>query len=268
MASKKLGNKPKMMMFRLLFEHKPVLDLEAVHRELQKVFPNVQFASEANVFTFPDCETEFKEGIVPAQCVVMHAEDDSVKKIDDKYREQNWHWNEANEALNKCKYEVLVTDFLSRSLEPRVRIVLMQQMLYALVKVAQPTVIVSEHAEKLIDPVVFVEDCKDVNYVALDAMINVRLFNVDQPEYPSFLMDTVGLHALGISDFQIFFNQEDYLDQVAVRLWDYAYYLMEAGDVIEDGHTIEGLEVGSKWNCSKVFADTQPRRTVISVEME
>ncbi|AJA69299.1 DUF4261 domain-containing protein [Myroides odoratimimus] len=267
MGSKKLGNNPKMMMFRLLFEQKPSIDLQAVLEELKQVFPNVTFAKEANVFTFPDCEVEFEEGIVPAQCVVMHAEDDSVKKIDQKYTEQNWHWEEGAEVLKNCQYEVLVTDFLSRSLEPRIRIVLMQQMLFAMAKVAQPTIIVSEHGEKLIDPEVFMRDCLDPNYVALDLMINVRLYNVNQPEYGSLLMDTVGLHALGISDFQFFFDDDTIVNEVAGRLWDYAYYLMEAGDVIEDGNTIEGFEPGSKWTCHKEFSSSQPRRTVINVVM-
>ncbi|MCC9043067.1 DUF4261 domain-containing protein [Myroides sp. M-43] len=268
MASKKLGNNPKMMMFRLLFESKPSIDLQAVLTELHKVFPNVTLAEEANVFTFPDCEVEFEEGIVPAQCVVMHAEDDSIKNVGSKYIEQNWHWEEGAEALEKCNYEVLVTDFLSRSLEPRVRIVLMQQMLFAMAKVSKPTVIVSEHGEKLINPEVFMADCLDPNYVGLDLMINVRLFNVEQPEYGSLLMDTVGLHALGVSDFQFFYDDEAILNDVASRLWDYAYYLMEAGDVIEDGHTIEGLEVGSKWLCQKQFASSQPRRTVINLKVD
>lgn len=268
MGSKKLGNNPKMMMFRLVFEEKPTLDLKAVLTELHKVFPNVTLAEEANVFTFPDCEVEFEEGIVQAQCVVMHAEDDSIKKIDAKYTEQNWHWEEGVEALSQCRYEILVTDFLSRSLEPRIRIVLMQQMLFAMTKVAKPTVIVSEHGEKLINPTVFMADCLDPNYVGIDLMVNVRLYNVDQPEYGSLLMDTVGLHALGIPDFQFFFDDDAIVNEVAGRLWDYAYYLMEAGDVIEDGNTIEGFSSGSKWICHKEFSSSQPRRTVINVKME
>ncbi|MDM1388701.1 DUF4261 domain-containing protein [Myroides marinus] len=268
MGSKKLGNNPKMMMFRLLFEDKPTIDLNAVLGELHKVFPNVTFEKKANVFTFPDCEVEFEEGIVPAQCVVMHAEDDSVKNIGDKYKEQNWHWEEGTEALDKCKHEVLVTDFLSRSLEPRIRIVLMQQMLFAMAKVSQPAVIVSEQAEKLIDPAVFMQDCLDPNYVALDLMVNVRLYNINQPEYKNLLMDTIGLHALGVSDFQFFFDDDTLVNDIANRLWDYAYYLMEAGDIIEDRHTIEGLVAGSKWKCHKEFSTSQPRRTVINLEMD
>lgn len=265
MSKKSLGNKPKMMMFRLLFAEKPVVDLQLVLNELHKVFPNVELTEEAKVFTFPDCEIEFKEGIVPAQCVVMQSDDDTIKNIDAKYVEQNWHWENAQVELEKCKHEILVTDFLSRSLEPRVRIVLMQQMLFALVKVRKPLVIVSEHGEKLIDPVVFAHDCLDTNYVALDLMVNVRLFNVDQPEYGKLLMDTIGLHALGISDFEMFFNDDEMINNVANRLWDYAYYLMEAGDVIENENTIEGFEEGSKLVCHKAFATTQPRRTVVSL---
>lgn len=265
MSKKSLGNKPKMMMFRMLFVEKPTIDLQLVLKELQQVFPNVELAEEAKVFTFPDCEVEYKEGIVPAQCVVMQSDDDSVKNITDKYVEQNWHWDEASVELEKCNHEILVTDFLSRSLEPRIRIVLMQQMLIALFKVCKPLVLVSEHAEKLIDPNVFLQDCLDPNYLALDLMVNVRLFNVDQPEYGKLLMDTVGLHALGITDLQLFFHDEQMITNIANRFWDYAYYLMEAGDVINDGNTIEGFTKESKFECKKAIATSQPRRTVINL---
>ncbi|WP_026038791.1 DUF4261 domain-containing protein [Myroides injenensis] len=267
MSKKSLGNKSKMLMFRLLFEEKPVLDMQKILEEIQKVYPNVTYDVKANVYTFPDCKIEFEEGIVPAQCVVMQAEDDGVKKIDDKYLQQNWHWDEASDILDKCKYEVLVTDFLSRSLEPRIRIVLIQQMLYAMTKVCHPTIIVAEHSEKLIDPKTFIQDCSDPNYIALDLAVNVRLFNVENQEEGNVLMDTIGLHSLGLPDFQIIFNDEEIIGLVANQLWNYAYYLMQEGDIIKNGDTVEGIGEGSKWLCHLQWSDTDPKRTVLNLEM-
>jgi len=268
MKSKKLGNKPKMMMFRLLFEEKPHLDLSNVLKELHLVFPTATLDEKTGAFTFPDCKIEYEDNVVSAQCVIMQADDDSLKPIDNKYFEQNWHWNEAKEIVEKCKYEIAITDFLGRSLEPRVRIVLMQQMLFALSKVCKPTVIVSEHGEKLIDPELFLEDCSDTNFVALDLVVNVRLFNVDDPNYGKLLMDTIGLHALGISDFQFFFNDEKMVTSVANRFWDYSYYLMEVGDIIKNGDTVEGINEGIVWKCEKVYSTSQPKRTVINIVTE
>ncbi|MEC4116583.1 DUF4261 domain-containing protein [Myroides phaeus] len=267
MKHKKIGNAPKIAMFKLLYTEKPTIDMEAVLTELHKVYPNASYDNDANVFIFPDCQIELKNGTGPAQCVVLRAEDDQKAELTDAYFQQNWHWPEAEEAYAACKYEIVVTDFLSRSLDPRIRIVLVQQLLAAMIKVSNPQVIVSVHGQKLLDTQAFVEDCKDPNYIALDLFINVRLYNVEETEQGRLLMDTVGLHALGLSDLQIFYNDDSLIDSIANRLWDYAYYLAHVGEVIEDGNTVQGLEESQKWVCNKVFSVTEPERTVLDIKV-
>lgn len=267
MKHKKIGNAPKIAMFKLLYADKPAIDMNAVLTELQKVYPNVTFDSEANVFIFPDCQIELKNGTGPAQCVILRSEDDQKAELTDAYFQQNWHWDGAEEAYVNCKYEVAVTDFLSRSLDPRIRVVLVQQLLCAMIKVSNPQVIVSVHGQKLLDAQTFIEDCQDPNYIALDLFINVRLYNVEETEQGRLLMDTVGLHALGLSDLQIFYNDDSLIDGIANRLWDYAYYLLHVGEVIEDGNTVDGLEEDKKWTCQKVFSVTEPERTVLDMKI-
>ncbi|MTG98705.1 MULTISPECIES: DUF4261 domain-containing protein [Myroides] len=267
MGSKKLGNSPKMLMFQLLYKEQPNIDYQAVLVALQQVYPSVEFDPGAHVFIFPEIEVEFEDKKGPAQCVVMEGEKDKRSELQDTFFQQNWHWNEAATVERECHYALSISDFMSRGLEPRVRIVLIQQMLLALIKVSKPEVLVSIHGEKLIDPEVFAHDCLDPNYVGLDLLVNVRLFNIENPEYKQFLMDTIGLHSLGMSDFEIFFDEEENLNAIAGRLWDYAYYIMQAGDVIEDGHTIQGLEEDSKWLCQKKWSETQPKRTVLDIEV-
>lgn len=266
MGTKKLGNSPKMLMFQLLYVEQPNVVVEAVVEQLRKIYPSVEYNEQAKGLIFPEIEIEYENHRGPAQCVIMAGEQYERAALEEAFLQQNWHWNEAAEVEQMCAYSLSVSDFMSRGLEPRVRIVLLQQVLLAFVKVTKPSAIVSIHGEKLIDPAVFEADCQDPNYVALDLVANVRLFNINNPEYKQFLMDTIGLHSLGLSDFQLFFDQKEYIEAVASRLWDYAYYTMQVGDVIDQGHTIEGLEEGSKWDCTKEYSASQPKRTIINIE--
>jgi len=48
-------------------------------------------------------------------------------------------------------------------------------------------------------------------------------------------------------------------------LFNTAIYLVEQGPVIESGHTIQGIEPGSKWICQQEDALIGPERTVLDL---
>lgn len=77
-------------------------------------------------------------------------------------------------------------------------------------------------------------------------------------------MDTVGLSYLGLPDFQLLLKSANE-KQIAQLLWNYAYYIFERGDIIENGQTLEGVETNSKWKYERQMALLQPERVVISV---
>ena len=75
-------------------------------------------------------------------------------------------------------------------------------------------------------------------------------------------MDTVGLSHFGLPDFQIL-HKPSSERRLAQMLWNFAYYIFENGDIIEDGNTIEGLEPNSKWKCERRMSIVKPARVVI-----
>lgn len=93
--------------------------------------------------------------------------------------------------------------------------------------------------------------------------VNVRLFNVE--ENGTRIMDTLGLGALGLTDLQIHFKD---LDKAAVAdlLYSIAAYLMEKGNVIENGHTVPGLLAGESWTCLHAMALVEPDRLVLDID--
>ena len=77
-------------------------------------------------------------------------------------------------------------------------------------------------------------------------------------------MDTLGLAALGLPDLQCHFHGLDCND-VARLLHNLGLYVFENGDIIEDGHTIDGPKPGDKWRCQHEMALVKPERMVLDI---
>jgi Domain of unknown function (DUF4261) len=78
------------------------------------------------------------------------------------------------------------------------------------------------------------------------------------------VMDTLGLAALGLPDLQCHFRGLE-PGRVMALLSNAGYYVYERGDVIEVGHTIEGLEPGSRWRCRHEGSLLPPSRAVLDL---
>ena len=94
--------------------------------------------------------------------------------------------------------------------------------------------------------------------------LNVRFYNISNSP-GDMMMDTFGLAALGLPDLQCHFRGLE-PGQVAALLSNTGYYVFEQGDVIEDGHTVEGLEPGSRWRCQHEDSLLPPARVVLDLD--
>lgn len=79
------------------------------------------------------------------------------------------------------------------------------------------------------------------------------------------LMDTLGLAALGLPDLQCHFRSLT-PNEVALLLYSLASYVFEHGDVIANGHTVEGIAAGSRWRCRHEVSLVPPEREVIDID--
>ena len=222
-----LRNYPQMLTAKLLFAEKPVIDKERLTTKLATTHPGVHSPDGEStlLYFFPDIKVSFEEGAMPAQCTILQPNaDDEKAEIAPEAFQQNWHWAEA--------------------------------------RVASPQVVYSFAAQKLIEADDLIDSWTNPDQRALHGLVNVRLFNISNGLTGEILMDTVGLHLLGLPDFQIRFAD---LDEGAVgqALWNYAYYVYEHGDMIADGNTIQGLTAQAKWKCERQIALVAPERVVI-----
>ena len=93
--------------------------------------------------------------------------------------------------------------------------------------------------------------------------LNVRFFNIAETD-GDMLMDTRGMAELDLPDLQCHFRGLD-PNGLSRVLFNTAIYLVEQGPVIESGHTIQGIEPGSKWICQQEDALIGPERTVLDL---
>jgi len=152
-------------------------------------------------------------------------------------------------------------------LEYKTRHRLYMEFLVAVIKHIRPDVICPMTAQKLLQPDLTVK-VWEMGYVTnLVALINVRMFNITNSQEKYMVMDTVGLHALGLPDLQIRFADQD-PDDVGALLYNFADYIFDNGDVIKDGNTIDGAVKGSRWECMHEPSLIQPSRWVINITQQ
>ena len=261
-----LENFPEMLTVKLLFVDKPNLDTDKIFEEVKKYFINVENPSKENalIFSFPDFQIELADAKIPAQCLVAIPDENYPDiEIPDVAFQQNWHWQEANETAKSCKYELLVTDFMTRTLEYKQRLLLFMNFVVAVAKATKPDVVYSVYGQKLIKPTDLLEIWDKDEKPLLYGICNVRLYNLT--DINELLMDTVGLNSIGLPDFQIKFKGYE-ANEIAQLLWNYAYYIYEQGDVINNGNTLEGIVSGTKWKCERQLSFTDHERIVINVQ--
>jgi hypothetical protein len=263
-----LESVPEMLNVKLLFTEKPVIDSQVVLADLRKYYPSVDHPQESKslLFFFPEIEVQFIEGTVAAQCAIFLPDDKSENaEIKEEAFQQNWHWKEAAVVAHSCHYEVLLTDFMTRTLDYKVRFKLFMDFVVAVTKATKPQVVYAVTTQKLLKSETLVENWDGRENEELSALVNIRLYNISNGKAGETLMDTVGLHQFGLPDFQIRFI--DYNpSEIGGLLWSYAYYIFENGDVIENGNTLAGLGNGSKWVCDRQISMVGPERVVLDVQ--
>ncbi|UOQ64437.1 DUF4261 domain-containing protein [Hymenobacter volaticus] len=255
------SNIPELLSARLLFTVKPSLDATSLAAALRQEFKQVDNSEDSLLYFFPDYPVTFKEGELPAQVMVAAAERPSGADYLAAALQQSWHWSEAATVVAMCDHEVIVTDFMTRTLAYTVRVELFQKALDAFVQLLNPQAIYFTTSDKVVEPVAYLERGRAV----LDGLLKVRFFNIADSATQEMFLDTLGLHALGLPDFQIRFADLD-PNQVVGALMSYSYYVFEKGPIIEDGNTIQGITPADKWICHYTDSLIGPERLVIQLE--
>lgn len=250
----------------LCMKEKPVILVNELLENMKKYCGNVELVSnqDNNIsFAFTDYILEYKNASVPVSIVISTFDQRPNREKIKKSLEQSWSF-ENKELLEECKFTVLVTDIMAIGLEYAKRIELFQKALYAIVELIPCEGIHFHLTEQVLSKEDYLENNPlNDNYDLLFGALNVRMFNIEGKEN-EYLMDTLGLSAVGLCDLQCHFKNLD-PNEVSNILYSYGYYIFDNLDAAENMKVIEGVNKGDEWTCQHEVSLAGPERVVLDI---
>jgi hypothetical protein len=236
--------------------------MSALARRLGRV------AASGHMFFLEDFPVQFREGAIPAQLALVGRVSPSAKRTDNitKALQQSWAFRNAAQVYETCTHMEMLTNIMSSPLSHQVRRKILANGLLALLEATQIDLIHWTPTQQMLAPADIVERYSDPREHdnPLYGFLNVRFFNISNSS-GDMLMDTLGLNALGLTDFQIHYRGLD-PDSVARFLFNLGAYAFEKGDVIGDGHTVDGVDKKSRWTLRHEDSLIEPQRVVLDVD--
>jgi hypothetical protein len=171
---------------------------------------------------------------------------------------QTWGWEGAEAAVSASRCSLLVTEMFGDGRTPQERWGAMSDVIAELARLTRPTVLSWPQSQRVGNPELFAAG-------DLDGLINVRYFSIAN-DPGVMVMDTLGLHVLGLPDVQCHFRGRE-PGEIATMLFSTAVYEFQSGDVIADGNTISGPRADERLVCFHEPALLAPSRQVIDVDL-
>lgn len=225
--------------------------------------PKSEFATQ--MFLLNDHIAHFTDGSIPAQLVLLPA---SGGPDPDKYSEalqQSWSFRNAGEVLEMCSHSCLFSDMMSAALPQYQRRHLLAEGLLAVLECLRIDAVYFVETQQFMAPAHLVAELSTPQQRAnpTAGFLNVRFFNVANSS-GDMVMDTLGLAPFGLTDLQLHFRGLEPNDAARV-LNATASYIFERGDIIENGHTIQGRVPEERWSCRQEDSLIEPKRPVLDV---
>lgn len=252
------------------------LDRERLLAAMRSRFGNVE-QPEANsdratqMFLLMDHIAHYTDGSIPAQIVLLPANagpDGSAPQLD-KYEQalqQSWSFRNAREVMETCTHTCLFSDLMSSALPQDKRRQILAGGLLAVLESCKIDAVYFAETQQFMQPAHLAAELSQPGQQLnpLAGFINVRFFNVaNNPG--DMVMDTLGLAPFGLTDLQLHFRDME-PNEAARILYNTAAYIFERGDVIENGHTIQGRKPEERWGCRHEDSLIEPKRMVLDVD--
>lgn len=250
----------------LCMKEKPVIIENKLLENMKKYCGNVELVSnkDNNIsFAFTDYILEYKNASVPVSIVISLFDQKPPREKLKRSLEQSLSFGNKD-SIEECKFTLLVTDIMAIGLEYTKRIELFQKALYAIVELMPCEGIHFHLTEQVLSREDYLENNPlNDDYDLLFGALNVRVFNIEGKEN-EYLMDTLGLSAVGLCDLQCHFKNLD-PDEVSNILYSYGYYIFDNLDAAENMKTIEGVNKGEEWTCLHEVSLAEPERVVLDI---
>lgn len=272
-------NISKSVAIELLFEEMPTRPTaNAIFREARKIFGDINIINrdENDIEFSVDKFVAYNEDNTTFPVVLAMG---NITDFDDKVAvsefERTQIWNVANseELLSKYKYAVKIWDVNAQRQIPKERAIMLVDWLNVALKLypkCQAIWIKSAGKLQLAQSIKNLKETGIVKY--LYSMVNIRFFNV--PNTNEFIVDSVGLANIGLSDVQFHFKGMN-PNKVANLAYSLARYILNNDDImIKDGDTIDGMNDEGKmtpevqWICRYEDSLIEPLRPVLDIDTD
>lgn len=251
----------------LWMEEQPLILEDKLLENIKKYCGKVEVISRqdtAITFGFLDYIMEYKNANVPVGITISLNDEDPQHEKLKRSLEQSWSYDIKKELIEKCKFNISVADIMAVGLNYSKRIELFQKALYAVVELIPCEGINFYITEQVISREDYLENNPlNDDYDPLFGTLNVRLFNVEGNRN-KYLMDTLGLSAIGLCDLQCHFKNLD-PNQIANILYSYGYYIFDKGDAATKVKTIQGISENDEWECKYEISLADPARVVLDI---
>lgn len=216
-------------------------------------------------------KTEFKNGAVPPQLLVMECIETEKFSIDSITKSQMWDCKNSEEILQQCKYHVVATDMLAGAMtDYRERADMLMDFTEALVEMyPECEAVFFQNSGKM-----FAREkiaCHSIprNDRFIYFAVNVRFFNIQGTD--DKLIDSLGMSTLYLPDIQYHFHGMD-PNWVVNHAYNLLSYIYDNNAPINSGETVDGIENGNmsdniQWKCRYENALIQPAREVLDICM-
>ena len=214
------------------------------------------------------CEKENKN--IPVQLMITDCVKIEKPVMDEISAGQLWDCPDGMEILEKCKYQVIATDFMASGLYYKDRAEMLVDYIEALAELyPECKAVVFETSKKMFTREAIL-DCsvpKESRFIYY--AVNVRFFNIQGTD--DMLIDTIGMSTLAMSDLQYHFHDMN-PNTVVNHAYNLLSYIYENNNPVKSGDTIDGIsgDVMSsdiKWKLQYEDSLIQPVREVIDVNM-
>jgi hypothetical protein len=255
----------------LLCTEKPTVDKARLLASLRQHCPGVRpldGKEESGLLSFvhEDHPVQFKDRVLPAQTFMALTDARLDPAAYEAPLQQSWSFPAARDAIGKCNEHVSSDrSHVGGPVEYGERLRLFLAVLAGTLDIVRCEAVHWPRSQQLADPQTLGRAlAASFSDAFFSGPLNVRLFNADCRD-GEMVMDTLGLGALGLFDFQCHVRSLR-PDEVARVLHNTGLYEFENGDVLADGNTVPGVDRESKWRCQREDALIQPKRAVIDLD--
>jgi len=224
--------------------------------------------NQLSAFALYKYKAEYEEGSFPAQVLLADVSPFDQGTIGDLERSQFWGVPDHEELLAGCHYSVMISDFMSAMLDYKQRCELIADWLetaISLFPACRAIWIPSSGRLMMVDEIINNPFEGAARFMQFG--VNIRFFNIQDTD--DMLMDSLGLHAIGLPDVQLHYHSLD-PNVLSNYVFNVAMYVFDANAPIQSGQTIAGLLDGEMspevyWSCQYEMSLIQPSRDVMDI---